>query len=121
MRERNSTVGRERQKESYEKQEGDKGKKIVRGADRDMNSGTQKETVGRRQLSELDQNRMIRGELVREAKRQAEPGKWKRIARPELGKVVMEADTDKENNTSLGMKRNLQMIVWEEDFNRAVR
>lgn len=86
------------------------------GADRDMDSGTQKVMVGRRQLIELDQNRMNRGELVREAKKQAELGKWKRIARSELWEVVMETDIDKENNTSLGMKRSLHLIVWEGDL-----
>lgn len=75
MREGNGTVGREGQKESYGKQEGDKGREIVSGADRDMDSGTQKVTVWRRQLIELDQNRINWGELVREAKRQAELGK----------------------------------------------
>lgn len=28
----------------------------------------------------------------------------------------METDTDKENSTSLRMKRSLQMIVWEGDL-----
>lgn len=38
------------------------------------------------------------------------------MARPELGEVAMKADTDKENSTSLGMKRSLQMIGWAVDL-----
>lgn len=49
------------QKDWVGKPEVDRGMEMERGIDRDLDSGRENEMVGRRELSELDQNRILRG------------------------------------------------------------
>lgn len=79
----------------------------------DVKIGWQTETEMRIQLQELDKNIEQEKRNVREDRRKAEKGKWKRITRSDKNEMEEGAEKDKENQRIVGSKRLLQLVTLD--------